>query len=324
MPIAFVQKSTPKAQSSGTTIQGLLGATAAGNCVIAVVQHQSAGVVSLTDSAGQTWQELCDTQDLGATSQRRVAIWCKLNSASITSVTATLDASGATRMFLYEYSGIASVRGASAGGHSTSTSPPSITVSGVQPGDMVLGAIGYNQAVAGTRLDTLVSGQGYSELDSFDNSAAPRMSSAASIRTASGTTGPSWTMTSGTTASATAAFAPAAPANVKPVANAGADISLNPFESAVVLGSASTDPDGTIASYNWSASAGLEISGSGSSITVTAPATLTGGVYTVTLVVTDNLGLSSDPDTMTVTVPPHNEFYWDAAGVLKPLDIQAL
>lgn len=80
--------------------------------------------------------------------------------------------------------------------------------------------------------------------------------------------------------------------NKSPVANAGPDQSINlPTRQVTVNGSASSDPDGTIASYNWQ-----QISGPGSA-TITTPnavsTTITGldtGAYVFQLTVTDNQG----------------------------------
>jgi poly(3-hydroxybutyrate) depolymerase len=95
------------------------------------------------------------------------------------------------------------------------------------------------------------------------------------------------------------------PANVPPIANAGADQSITLPTSVVTLnGSGSSDPDGTISSYAWT-----KINGP-SSYSITSPnsvsTTVTGlvqGTYQFRLVVTDNSG-ASDDDTVSVTVYP--------------------
>ncbi|MBS1598792.1 MAG: tandem-95 repeat protein [Bacteroidetes bacterium] len=101
--------------------------------------------------------------------------------------------------------------------------------------------------------------------------------------------------------------------NQAPIANAGGDKAITlPTSSVSLDGSASSDPDGTIASYNWA-----KISGPGT-VTIsngtTAKPTITGlqaGTYIFELTVTDNKGATAK-DQVTVTVtsaapPPNNQ-----------------
>ncbi|WP_431278362.1 PKD domain-containing protein [Leifsonia poae] len=68
-----------------------------------------------------------------------------------------------------------------------------------------------------------------------------------------------------------------------------------------VNGGASSDPDGTVASYAWNFGDGATATGATASHTYAA-----GGTFTVSLTVTDNQGLASSPVTksVTVTAPP--------------------
>ena len=88
--------------------------------------------------------------------------------------------------------------------------------------------------------------------------------------------------------------------NIPPLADAGADRQINLAAGAstvdVILdGTLCNDPDGTIASYAWT---GTPDPNDTQSPTVTLGA----GVHTFTLVVTDNDGASSAPDTVTISV----------------------
>jgi PKD repeat protein len=96
-----------------------------------------------------------------------------------------------------------------------------------------------------------------------------------------------------------------APVNQPPIANAGAAIIITlPTNIANLDGSASTDPDGTIASYVWS-----QVSGPSTATIASASTAKTGisglqqGVYVFSLLVTDNLG-ATNSNTVTVTVNP--------------------
>jgi hypothetical protein len=90
--------------------------------------------------------------------------------------------------------------------------------------------------------------------------------------------------------------------NVPPVANAGADQTVVTGAAVTLDGSASTDSDGTIASYTWTQLSGtaVTLSGSGATRTFTAPGSPTTLLFSLT--VTDNSGAPSDPSTVTITV----------------------
>jgi hypothetical protein len=89
-------------------------------------------------------------------------------------------------------------------------------------------------------------------------------------------------------------------ANKAPVANAGADqvLTLVSGQSAIDVtlnGSGSSDTDGTVVGYTWS--------GSPDPLDTAAPSvSLSAGKYTFTLVVTDDKGTTSSPDSVSVTV----------------------
>ncbi len=109
----------------------------------------------------------------------------------------------------------------------------------------------------------------------------------------------------GGSASAQVKITVVSPANKVPVANAGTDQTITAPASSVNLdGSASYDPDGTIASYSWVLKTGtgsITISnGNTSKPSVTG---LTPGTYSFQLTVTDNSGATSTA-LVTITVNP--------------------
>jgi len=89
-------------------------------------------------------------------------------------------------------------------------------------------------------------------------------------------------------------------ANVAPIANAGDNKNIREGESVLLDGSASTDSDGSIASYLWKE--GMTILGTGSALNYSSTVV---GAHIVELTVTDNGGLTNT-DTTTVTVVANN------------------
>jgi len=116
-------------------------------------------------------------------------------------------------------------------------------------------------------------------------------------------------------------------ANQTPTANAGPDqTGVEPFATVTLNGSGSFDPDvGDTITYAWTQTAGTTVSLSSSTVaqpTFTAPATLTGGTLTFSLVVTDNHGSASAADTVNVAVLPHTIWHIGAGGALTALRME--
>ena len=95
--------------------------------------------------------------------------------------------------------------------------------------------------------------------------------------------------------------------NVAPTANAGANQTVTSGATVTLNGTASSDSDGSIASYAWTQTAGTAVSLSSAAVsqpTFTAPSVATATTFTFSLIVTDNLGAASAASTVNVTVNP--------------------
>jgi hypothetical protein len=94
---------------------------------------------------------------------------------------------------------------------------------------------------------------------------------------------------------------------VAPVANAGAAQTVASGATVTLNGTASTDSDGTIATYAWTQTTGAAAALSSNSVaqpTFTAPTVATATTLTFSLVVTDNRNAASTASTVNITVNP--------------------
>jgi RHS repeat-associated protein len=96
--------------------------------------------------------------------------------------------------------------------------------------------------------------------------------------------------------------ATAATPNQPPVANAGGPYSGNSGTSIQLNGSASYDPDGTIATYQWTFGDGINGTGLAPAHTYSSA-----GTYTVTVTVTDNRGATATASASAVITSPSNQ-----------------
>ncbi|MEP6675902.1 MAG: PKD domain-containing protein [Ferruginibacter sp.] len=133
---------------------------------------------------------------------------------------------------------------------------------------------------------------------------------------------------SGATGKDTMIINVAAAGNLAPVAKAGNDIVItHPLDSLTLDGTASTDPDGTIASYTWTKISGpaeFQIANASSAATILRD--LKAGVYNFELKVTDNIGAVSK-DTISIMVnamPMPAPSNTDIASCNKPFKIVVL
>jgi hypothetical protein len=105
--------------------------------------------------------------------------------------------------------------------------------------------------------------------------------------------------------------------NLLPTANAGVDQTVNEGAGVTLDGTASTDPDGTIADYSWNQVAGPSVALTGATTsgpTFTAPGVITNTILTFELTVTDNNG-GMATDQVNVTVQNVNQLPMANAGV---------
>lgn len=108
---------------------------------------------------------------------------------------------------------------------------------------------------------------------------------------------------------------PTAPANVSPTVTVAASTTTPAPGQTVTLTATGTDSDGTIASYQWTQTAGpaVTLTGSGATRSFVAPYRRpTDGPATLTFSVTatDNAGATSTAATVSATVPVHPEWWF--------------
>ena len=102
-----------------------------------------------------------------------------------------------------------------------------------------------------------------------------------------------------------------------PTANAGPDQSVEPWVTVTLTGAASTAV-GSVTGYAWTQTSGPAVTlvGTGATRLFTAPAAEAGATLVFSLIVTDNTGLTSAADSVSVTALPVTEFYATAGGWL--------
>jgi hypothetical protein len=122
--------------------------TSAGSTLIALIQHQSQDLTSVTDSAGGTWTQAATT---GIAGQGTVSVWFRLNAGATTSVTATAAATTALHMDVSEWANIVAFRDGNTQVGAT-TDPAPLTLAGTGTNDLLVDVVGYHSS-AGPRFN---------------------------------------------------------------------------------------------------------------------------------------------------------------------------
>lgn len=314
MSFQATPRQTAQVSAFGTSAPGVFpSGTLAGSLIVVAFTNQlaSGDATSVTDDKGNTYAKGIVT---AVATQRHEEIWYCLSAvAGVITVTVSDGATSANIAgSVSEWTGGASgVRASAAAANASTVTSPSSPLA-VQPGDLVIGALGYQAAVSGTRQDTLQSG---STLLFAVTRTTTMQSSAYVIAVSAGSLGPSWAMSPGVaTGTASIAFISAS-TNVAPAANAGPDQTVEPWVTVTLDGSGSSDPDGTIASYAWSQSSGtaVALSGTGATRTFSSPAALADQALVFSLTVTDNSG-GTNTDTVSITVKAATEAFASTGG----------
>ncbi len=98
--------------------------------------------------------------------------------------------------------------------------------------------------------------------------------------------------------------------NQAPIANAGADQTVIAGATVTLNGSASTDPDGHLPlSFAWTQTGGGAVTLANATTATPVFTPTLAGVYTFQLIVTDRLGVSSTPDSVSITAADAPEIY---------------
>jgi hypothetical protein len=189
---SFVRQATGSI-STGTALGANVNATAGDTLVasIAIAAGSSKSVVSVRDSTGGTWTKGPVGFLTGANT--RIEIWYRANVPSgISSVTATISASGAASINVSEWSGVAGVspvdqQAARGNASATNASTPSVTTTNAS--DVVIGAINYS----GTASSTLTT-SGFTALANFSAGSSTNGRAAYQVVSSTGAYQVSWTL----------------------------------------------------------------------------------------------------------------------------------
>jgi chitinase len=110
------------------------------------------------------------------------------------------------------------------------------------------------------------------------------------------------------------------PGNTFPTANAGSGQTVVSGATVTLNGTASSDPDGSIASYSWTQTQGTGVTLTGANTaqpTFDAPTVTSSTNLRFSLVVTDNRGANSTASTVTIVVVPVSSGVVTLSGTVR-------
>lgn len=259
----------------GTSVSSnAMTATATGSLIVVGVTNQvtSGNAVSVTDNIGNTY--LMALQSPGV-SQRNLEYWyCLSATAGVTSVTVNNGATSTNVVgYVQEWAGGASaLRAQNSLNNASGTTTPATVTPAV--GDVVIGNLGYQAAVASTTQDTGTDGT-YTYLTTLIRGTTTMHSAAYKIATSTTATGPSWSLSPSVAAGeGTVAFAP--PAGTDATVTVPAAASATASSTAPVVSGVTAITGGTAAAATASAPAPVvSVTSAGAVTAVVATATAT-------------------------------------------------
>lgn len=177
--------------------------TTAGRTLIASVQATGSNTnnTTVTDTAGNTWTRIANTEDVGATSQRLGQLWYCGNANAITSITVTAPASQNVTVVLSEWTGITGFRG-----FAVQNFPASTVTTAAVAGDVVFSSCFYNQDTAEPPTDPISPPAGWTTAGARQRLASMYNSAAYQNVATAGSVGPHWVIGTTRKAVITAAF----------------------------------------------------------------------------------------------------------------------
>lgn len=300
MAIQNIRTWTPISDAGGAdTYTGPM--TTAGNLLVlfASVRSQTA-TVSFSDNAGNVWQAVPTAAASG--SVRSFGFYVE-NALPINSITFSSSEVVTAQLQLSEWSGAKTANALSAYTNQQNVStlqPPPAQVATPGSGYLVMGTL----SLPVTNRTLVLQGTSFNQTGELKAGQLTTLY-AHDIPTIAATSGPEWDITAGSASGSyalTLAFEPVPTINQPPEADAGSDRSAV-TNTTVTLSGSGIDPDGVIVGYQWTQTSGPAVLLSDANVaapTFSAPSSP--AALSFQLVVTDNDGATSPPDSVTITV----------------------